>query len=310
MRKYSWTKKISTFFSFIMKVLLSGKAIRRSIILLMTVIFISFALIFNYSVSSIDKRNLTVDVDIPTGSSFLEVTEILNKAGLIKNRFLFYSLAIIKRASRNIRAGEYEINTKITPWTMINKLMRGEIKQYLVLIREDLSMQEIADILDSKKLINKEIFFELAKDKDFLESLNIKADSIEGYLFPDTYSFNRTMNTRRIMQKMVDNFREKITPAIIQRANNVGLNEHQFITFASMIGKESGSNAEKPIISAVFHNRLKKKMRLQSDPTAVYDLDSFEGKVLRSHLRRKSPYNTYLIQGLPQGQLPIRGWIR
>jgi UPF0755 protein len=168
-------------------------------------------------------------------------------------------------------------------------------------------MREIADRLSSQKLINKEIFFELARDENFLQSLDIKAESIEGYLFPDTYNFNRTMNTRRIMKKMVDRFREKVTPAMIQRANDLGLSTHEFITLASIIGKESGDDAEKPFISAVFHNRLRKKIRLQSDPTAVYDMESFDGKVLRSYLRRKSPYNTYVVKGLPPGPIANPG---
>ena len=96
------------------------------------VVFIFFVLLINYSISSIDKKNMNVMVDIPTGSSFLKVTEILNQAGLIKTRFFFYSLAIIKRARRHIRAGEYEFNTSLTPSAMIDKLMRGEIKEYKV----------------------------------------------------------------------------------------------------------------------------------------------------------------------------------
>ena len=307
MQKYSWKTKLSTLFNFIKNILLPGKAIRRAIIFLIVVIFMFSALLLNYSVSSIDKRNLTVDVDIPTGSSFLQVTEILNKAGLIKNHFLFYSLAIIKRANRNIRAGEYEFNTSITPWTMINKLKRGEIKIYKVIVREDLSLRDIAAILDKDKLINKEIFFELARDNEFLESLNIKAESIEGYIFPDTYYFDRSMNTHRIMKKMVDTFWKKVTPGMIKRAGDLGLSLHQFITLSSLIGKESGNDSEKPKIAAVFYNRLKKGMRLQSDPTAVYDMDSFAGKVLRSHLKRKSLYNTYLIKGLPPGPIANPG---
>lgn len=294
-------------FSFLKKYFFTNKIIRHSIIFLFAVIFIYSALLIHYSFSPIDMKNVNVVIDIPTGASFWKSMEILDKAGLIKNRLFFHNLAVIKRARLKIRSGEYEFNTSITPWTMIDKLKRGEIKQYPVLIREDLSMQEIAEILDSKRLISKEIFFELARDKEFLESLNINADSIEGYLFPDTYYFNRSMNTRRIMKKMVDTFREKVTQEMIMKANSMGLNEHQFVTFASLIGKESGNNSEKPFIAAVFYNRMKKGMRLQSDPTAVYDMDDFQGKVLKSHLKRKSPYNTYLIKGLPPGPIANPG---
>lgn len=299
-KKDAQTKLMKKYFS-------TNKIISSGIIFLVAVIFIYIALVLNYSFSPIDKNNVTVVVDIPTGSSFWKSTEILDKAGLIKNRIFFYNLAVIKNARLNIRAGEYEINTLITPWQMINKLKRGDVKIYKIIVREDLSLREIAEILDKEKLINKEIFFDLASDKEFLKSLNIEAESIEGYLFPDTYYFNRSMNTRRIMKKMVDTFREKVTPAMIQKANSIGLNEQQFVAFASMIGKESGNNFEKPFIAAVFYNRIKKGMRLQSDPTAVYDMDRFEGKVLRSHLKRQSPYNTYLIKGLPPGPIANPG---
>jgi len=281
--------------------------ISRSVIIIFAVVILFFALLLNYSTSSIDKKNMNVLVDIPTGSSFLKVTEILNQAGLIKSHVFFYSLTIIKKARRHIRAGEYEFNTSLTPSAMIDKLLHGEIKIHEVIIREDLSLREIAAILDKEKLINKEDFFELASDEDFLESLNIKADSIEGYLFPETYFLDRSMSTRQIMKIMVSQFWKKVTPEMIKRAEDLRFNVHQLVTFASLIGKESGDDAEKPMISAVFHNRLRKKMRIQSDPTAVYDLDNFEGKILRSHLRRNSRYNTYVIKGLPPGPIANPG---
>jgi len=300
-----WKKKLFSFNFFKMS-RFTGKVIHY-IILSFVVILLFCVLLVNYSTSSIDKKNITILVDIPTGSSFLKVTEILNQAGLIKHRVLFYSLSIMKRATRSIRAGEYEFNTSLTPVAMIDKLLRGEIKNYKVVIPEDLSLKEIAARLDEFKLIDKELFFELASDEDFLESLNIKADSIEGYLFPETYFFDRSMSTRQIMKLMVSQFWKKVTPEMIKRAGDLGFNTHQFITLASIIGKESGDDAEKPMISAVFHNRLKKKIRLQSDPTAVYDLENFDGKVLRSHLKRKSPYNTYIIRGLPPGPIANPG---
>lgn len=284
-----------------------NKIIRCGILFISAIFFIYAALLLNYSFSPIDTKNVNMVIDIPTGASFWKSMKILDQAGLIKNRFFFYNLAVIQRARLKIRAGEYEFNTLITPWEMMKKLKRGDVKVYRVTVPEDLSLQEIAEILDKEKLINKEMFFEMASDKEFLESLNIKADSIEGYLFPDTYYFNRSMNTHQIMKTMVDTFRKKVTPEMILEANKRGLSEHQFVTFASIIGKESGNNEEKPKISAVFHNRLKKKMPLQSDPTAVYDLDDFAGKVLRSHLKRKSPYNTYLIKGLPPGPIANPG---
>jgi UPF0755 protein len=266
------------------------------------------ALLLFYSGSPINSENVsTVIVDIPTGSSFFKVANILSKAGLIKNRPFFYGLAVIKNATRSVRAGEYEFATSLSPSGVIDKLIRGETRNYRVTVFEDYSLKEIAARLKEYKLIDEEAFFELAGDQDFLISLGIFSDSIEGYLFPDTYFFNRSMSTRQIMRLMVDRFWSKITPDMINKAAERGLNPHQFVTFASLVGKESGDSAEKPMIAAVFYNRIKKRMPLQSDPTAVYDLKDFNGKVLRSHYKRESPYNTYIISGLPPGPIANPG---
>ena len=270
----------------------------------------SFAVLINYSATPINpngNKDTVVLVDIPTGSSFVKTTEILNKAGLIKSRFLFYCLALTKRATRSIRAGEYEFSDSMTPGAVIDKLLRGEIKCYRITIPEDFTTKEIAERLVEFKLIDEETFMELAVNRDFLNTLGVKAKSIEGYLFPETYLFDRSMSTRQIMKIMVSQFWKRVTPEMVKRAEELGFNINQFVTFASIVGKESGNQAEKPMISAVFHNRLKKKMQLQSDPTAVYDLEDFSGKVRRSHLKRNSPYNTYIIRGLPPGPIANPG---
>lgn len=254
------------------------------------------------------NKDIMVLVDIPTGSSFVRVTEILKKAGLIKSRYLFYYLALTRSAFRSIKAGEYEFSDAMTPGEILDKLVNGEIKIYKTVIPEDLTVKEIAEILMKDRLINKKEFLALSVDPVFLGALGIKADSIEGYLFPNTYNFNHSMSTRKIIKVMHGEFIKKVTPAMLKRAKEIGFADvNQFVTFASIVGKESGNQPEKKTISAVFHNRLKKKMPLQSDPTAVYDLDNFSGKIRRSHLKRKSPYNTYIVSGLPPGPIANPG---
>jgi len=263
-----------------------------------------------YSVTSINpasKKNEMVLVDIPTGSSFYKVSEILNKAGLVKSRFLFYALAMTKNATRSVKAGEYEFSDAMTPGTIIDKLLSGDVKTYKTVIPEDLTIKEIAEILMNNRLIDEKEFFALAYDSDFLNTLGVKTPSIEGYLFPETYHFDRSMSTRQIMRFMVSQFWKKVTPDMVKMAEERGFNINQFITFASIVGKESGNKEEKSIIAAVFYNRLKKRMPLQSDPTAVYDLKDFSGKIMRSHLKRNSPYNTYKIRGLPPGPIANPG---
>ncbi len=266
------------------------------------------AWLFIYSKTPIDvQKPAVIVVDIPTGTSFVKVAKILQDAGLVKNRFLFYGLVAIKGNTRSIRAGEYEFSTFNSPSAMIDKLLRGDIKFYRVTIHEDYSLKEVVTRLREYKLVDEKAFFELAGDEIFLSSLGILGSSIEGYLFPDTYFLNRSMSTRQIMRTMVERFWSKISPEMINKAASRGLNPHQFVTFASLVGKESGNTAEKPMIAAVFYNRLKKGMPLQSDPTAVYDLRDFKGKVLRSHYKRESPYNTYVIKGLPPGPIANPG---
>jgi UPF0755 protein len=266
------------------------------------------AWLFIYAKTPIDTAKVTtVLVDIPTGTSLIKVANILSDNGLVENRLLFYSLVGVKRGIRSIRAGEYEFATSLSPSELVDKLIRGDIKNYHVTIHEDYSLKEIAARLKEYKLIDEKVFFELAEDSAFLSSLGILGSSIEGYLFPDTYFLNRSMSTRQIVRIMVDRFWSKITPEMVNQAARKGLAAHQFVTLASLVGKESGYAAEKPMIAAVFYNRLRKGMPLQSDPTAVYDLKNFNGKVLRSHYKRVSPYNTYLIRGLPPGPIANPG---
>ena len=265
-----------------------------------------FCLTFlNYAVTPSDNKNKISTVSISRGSSFFKVTDILYKAGLIKHRPLFCLLAVLKNVPKHIKAGEYELVSSMSPLEIIDKLVRGDIKRYRVLIPEDITLREIAARLAG--LVNEDEFMTLVSDPSFLDFLGIEDTTAEGYLFPDTYTFNRTMGTREIIETMVRQFRKKVTPEMIRRVGELGLTVSEFVTLASIIGKESGQTDEKPLISAVFHNRLKRGMKLQSDPTAVYDVKYFDGNIKRSDLRRNTPHNTYRINGLPPGPIANPG---
>jgi UPF0755 protein len=277
---------------------------KKKVLFTMMVVFImmSFSL-FLYALTPMDDRNTTSIIGIPKGTRFIESVDILQEAGLIKNRYLFYLLAISKNVHRHIRAGEYELSTSMSPMDILNKLVKGEIKYYSVLIYEDFTVRDIAAHLVSLNLIDEKAFMNLATNSSFLRSLGIEGPSIEGYLYPDTYYLDRSMSTRDIMKIMVDRFWKALTPELRKRADDIGMSIPEVVTLASIIGKESGDKQEKALISAVFHNRLKKGMKLQSDPTAIYGLGSFKEKIKRSHLRKETPYNTYHIDGLPPGPI-------
>jgi UPF0755 protein len=293
------------------RILKTAAGHRKEAVLLLVLVTVLIGIIFSrYATSPIDSLIGTTLVDIPKGAGFLRITQILDDAGLVKNRPFFWVLSMIKQATRQIKAGEYEFNGTLSPLEILNKLVRGEIKSYTIMLPEDITITEVARRLVQDKLINEKEFIALSTEKEFLASLGIEADSLEGYLFPETYQFDRSMTTREVIRIMVRQFWREITPEMRNRAEEIGLTFNQWLTLASIIGKESGNKQEKPLISAVFHNRLKRGMKLQSDPTAVYHLEQAGTPVkvvLRSHLKEDSAYNTYLINGLPPGPIANPG---
>jgi UPF0755 protein len=208
---------------------------------------------------------------------------------------------------RHIRAGEYELAGTMSPAEIIEKLVTGDIKEYPIAVPEDSTARDIADRLLVHKLINEKVFMDLLTDRTFLTSLGIVGNTAEGYLFPSTYRLNRSMTEREIAKIMVRQFWKMVTPQMRKRASEIGLSTTEFVTLASMIGKETGDTEEKSLISAVFHNRLKRGMRLQSDPTAIYHLAHSEGVITKGRLRKYTPHNTYQISGLPPSPIANPG---
>jgi len=266
-------------------------------------LIISSLVFVNFSYQPVGSSAKTILIDIPRGTGFTEIIDILDNAGFVANKPFFYALAITKGAVRQIRAGEYELSYTMSPIDIIDKLVKGDIKAYLVTIPEDFTIKEIAARLAANKLVPEKAFLKLAFDKDFVQTLNVPGKTMEGYLYPETYKLDRSMGSKEIIQIMNQQFWKRFTPEMRRRAEAMGMTLSEVVTLASLIGKETGFKNEKPLVSAVFHNRLKKGMKLQSDPTAVYDLDDFDGKIRKSHLLRDAPHNTYRISGLPPGPI-------
>jgi len=269
------------------------------IFILLFVLLFSFVSLANYAGTPVNESKAVYTVDVPRGASFARIVDILYDAGIIKYRPLFYLLAFTQQAAGRIKAGEYEFTNSSTPLEMINKMIRGDIKAYLVTFPEDITLKEVAARLATYRLADEETFLKLSRNRDFLTSLGIEGDSLEGYLYPDTYLLDRSMETRGVIRIMVRQFWKKVTPELRARARQRGFTIQELVTLASIIGKESGNKEEKPLIAAVFNNRLKKGMKLQSDPTAVYGLPDFSGAIKRRHLNNSTPHNTYYIKGLP-----------
>ncbi|HSF67927.1 MAG TPA: endolytic transglycosylase MltG [Nitrospiraceae bacterium] len=246
-------------------------------------------------------------VVIPDGSTFQQVAELLERENLIKSSSVFVYFGKSQSADRKVHAGEYELNPGMTPAEILAKLLNGQVLLHSVTIPEGLTFAQIAEVISQPGLTDREEFLRLAKDREFIASLNIKAETLEGYLYPDTYKFPRGVKAREVLTAMVEQLREEIGPDLLARMQELKMTMHEVLTLASVIEKETGSGDERPEISAVFHNRLKKRIPLQSDPTVIYGLPAFDGNLHKKDLSSPSPYNTYRVQGLPPGPIANPG---
>jgi len=257
----------------------------------------------HYIRTPIDDEAREVVVRITPGTGFAAICDRLDEAGLVKNRWLFHLYVYLKGQERHLGSGEYLLSSSMTPHDLLGKLVRGEVMDYRVSFPEGFTVEQMAARLENRRLADAAVFMAAARDREFLRSLGIDGKTAEGFLFPDTYRFTRSMSERDIIRAMVEEFHEKLTLPMKRRIADVGMTLVKFVTLASIVEKESGVEEEKALIAAVFLNRLKKRMRLQSDPTVIYGLDDFDGNLTREHLETKNPYNTYRIKGLPPGPI-------
>ncbi len=247
-------------------------------------------------------KTLTKTVFIKKGSPLKKVSEVLEQEGIIKNRHFFVLLTAILGKKTKIRAGEYDLHTQMPPLEVLDALVKGQVKQHLVTIPEGYTLSQIAQLLEDLNLVEKKGFLQKASSPAFINALGLSelaGATLEGYLFPDTYHMFREMEPEEVIQMMVHQFKKVFGPNLVQRASELGISEKEAVILASIIEKETSLSEEKPLISAVFYNRLKRNIPLQSDPTVIYGIKNFDGNLTKEHLLRQTPYNTYLISGLP-----------
>ena len=246
-------------------------------------------------------------VDIPKGAGVRDIKTLLAKKGIIRDDLRFLVLMrLLREIERQypptLRAGEFLVPLGLTPLQVIRFLQQAKPVQHWVTIPEGLTMRQIAAIFAKDGWADAAVFLRLCQDHDFIRSLGIKADSLEGYLFPETYSVVRgDTNERGLISRMTRRF-FTVWNSLAQPAN-LRLNQHELLTLASIIEKETGSAGERELIAGVFYNRLRRGMRLQSDPTVIYGIPDFNGNLTRADLRAATPYNTYTINGLPPGPI-------
>jgi UPF0755 protein len=248
------------------------------------------------------------EIQITEGMSFKAIAAKLQQEGIIRYRGYFQILGRLQGITRSVRVGYYGLGSHLSLWEVLDAFRRGRIIEYQVIIPEGYNLNQIGWTLSQTPLITEPSeFTRVAKNKEFTSSLGIQADTLEGYLFPDTYYLPKGISVEDIVKRMVQRFRAVFTPDHVKRAEELGMTEHQVVTLASIVEKEAKVASERKLIAAVYHNRLKKGMKLQADPTAVYGTRAWVTKVTAQDLKRRSAYNTYVHKGLPPGPIANPG---
>jgi len=241
-------------------------------------------------------------VFIPKGSGVRQIKTILGSKGLVGDDVRFLILAQLSGLAGSLRAGEYSIPYGLTPGKVLHILERGEVLQHKITIPEGLTASQIGAIFAEDKWVERERFDTLITDQDFIRTLGLNQQSLEGYLFPDTYTLERNgTDEKAIIRLMIKRFQEVFN--VLGEISSGNLNVHQIVTLASIVEKETSVASERPLIARVFLNRLENGMRLQSDPTVIYGLENFTGSLTKSDLKKATLYNTYVIKGLPPGPI-------
>ncbi len=233
----------------------------------------------------------------------------LAQAGVISNASFFYWYGRLTGKSQKFKAGDYRFTNHMRPDEVMAVIMSGISYGVQMVVPEGYSMAQISDVIEALRPGSGERFLKLCHDMKFIATLGFAPapSSLEGYLYPDTYLVGRKTPEEEVIRSMIRKYRGVFTTELEDRAKAIGMTPHQVVTLASIIEKETGAKEERPMISSVFHNRLKKHMRLQTDPTVIYGIKNYQGNITRKDLETPTPYNTYTIPALPPGPIASPG---
>jgi UPF0755 protein len=277
-----------------------AKQYKKIIIIVVMLFLIMQSLIF----ASIPRstENEPVNVIVRNGTSLHNIAGLLKDDDIIYSSNLFMLYSFLSRSK--LIAGEYEFRRNMSTFDIIMKMKRGERNIYTLKIIEGYNIYNVAEIIQNAKIMEKGEFISLAKNRDFLVRLKIDSGSLEGYLSPDTYYYSKETEVDKFIEKIVQRtFKVFEKEDIRSRMQALKMDIYQILTLASMIEKEAKKKEEKPLISAVFHNRLRRNMSLDCDPTVTYGTGAFFSPITKSDLSTPTPYNTYTFRGLPKGPI-------
>jgi UPF0755 protein len=251
-----------------------------------------------------------VFVDIPPGSGPGTIGERLVTAGVVKDATTFRAALMLSGRARSLKAGEYRFDAPLHALDVIDKIARGDVYKRLLTFREGLTITEMAQVFEGKGFGKAADFIKAADNAKLIVDLDPAARDLEGYLFPETYSLPRDTPATVVVEQMVAGFKKALTEDVRAAAKEQGLTIRQLVTLASLVEKETGAGEERPLVAAVYRNRMKINMGMQADPTVIYALQKagqYRGNLTRDNLQFDSPYNTYRYAGLPPGPIASPG---
>jgi UPF0755 protein len=287
---------------------------KKLILILFALAFVAICtvgVLYMHLLSWADRPAKTTDAEklftVAPGQGLGKTAHALREEGLVSDALRFTILARLNKQDKRIKAGEYIFSSAMTPNEILGQMVEGRVHLYRVTIPEGFNLVQIAATVAAAGFSTEADFLKTARDPKTAEALNIQGKTVEGYLFPDTYYFPRGLDSATIIATMVRQFEAAFRPEWRERARELELSVHEVVTLASIIEKETGNPEERALIASVFHNRLKKGMRLETDPTVIYGIPDFDGNIKRLHLETYTPYNTYKIKGLPPGPIASPG---
>jgi UPF0755 protein len=249
-------------------------------------------------------------VEIPQGESTAGIGRRLVEAGVVRDPLTFRLAVRAFARGRSLKAGEYRFEGSLTPAEVIERLARGDVYLVPLTFPEGLTAAEMAVLFAQSGLGSADAFVEAARDPSAISHLDPNADTLEGYLFPDTYSLPRTIAAKALVARMVKRFTTVFDEDLRRKASATGLTVRQVIAIAALVEKETARADERPLVAAVYRNRLRIGMPMQADPTVIYALKragKWNGNIRKGDLMFDSPYNTYRYPGLPPGPIASPG---
>ena len=289
-----------------MSVARSQKSIIVYLIFSVSIIIATFLVtVFYWPQNNMNKE---IKITINHGESLSVISKKLLKKGVITNENIFEVATKIRGLDTSIPVGTFLMQNVKVNHDIINHLVFGNPERKKVTLLEGWNIKQTSNHLSKEMGFDYNTIVEIINNTSFINSLGIKSQSLEGYLFPDTYYFFEGENVNSVIKRLVKEYKYFWTDSNITKASSISLTQHQILTLASIIEGEALYDSERPIISAVYHNRLKRGMKLQADPTVQYIIKDGPRRLLIKDLRIKSPYNTYLYEGLPPGPINSPGF--